>query len=268
VKIRPIKHRYRHVIYLGFLTILLLGACGAPPTPETMPTATRLPTDTPISTATAVPTETPTATTSPTATMLPTATPIPTASPTEEIATATLVPTETPIPTATPEPIVTPEPTVTPIPTATPKPTVTPAPTVTPKPTATHTPKPTATHTPQPPTDTPRPATSGNITITSIAYDGEKGRSEPDEYAVIKNIGSSAVNLAGWRLNAGAEGQDFYFPDHTMAPGEVCRVYTDENHPEYCGFSFRSGQAVWANSGDCGYLYNNVGEKVSSYCYD
>lgn len=116
-----------------------------------------------------------------------------------------------------------------------------------------------------PVTDIPNP---GNITITDIFYDGEEGRSEPDEYAVIKNTGNSAVNLGGWRLNAGAEGQDFYFPDHTIAPGEVCRVYTNEDHLESCGFSFRSGQAVWANSGDCGYLYNKAGEEVSSYCYD
>ncbi len=252
MKTRRIKYHYRHLIYLGFLVILLLSACGAPPTSDLTPTAMPVPTESPMPTATATPTEVPSATASATvaatASLPPTDTPMPIPSPTEEIATATLVPTETPVPTATPEPIVTPEPTVTPIPTATPKPT--------------------ATHTPQPPTNTPRPVTSGNITITSIAYDGEKGRSEPDEYAVIKNTGSSAVNLAGWRLNAGAEGQDFYFPDYTMVPGEVCRVYTDENHPEYCGFSFGSGQALWANSGDCGYLYNNAGEKISSYCYD
>jgi competence protein ComEC len=169
---------------------------------------------------------------------------------------------------AQPTPTFTPNPTNTAIPTNTPVPsTNTPIPTNTPVP-STNTPIPT--NTPVPSTNTPIPTdtpTPGDIEITNVFYDGVKGRSEPDEYAVIENTGGSAVNLSGWRLNAGADGQDFYFPDYTMQPGKACRVYTNEDHPEYCGFNFGSGRALWANSGDCGYLYNNAGTEVSRYCY-
>ena len=119
---------------------------------------------------------------------------------------------------------------------------------------------------------TPIPTSDGSgggavVIIDYIFYDGVVKQVESDEYAVIKNTGSSPVNLSGWRLNAGAPGQDFYFPSHTLNPGESCRVYTNESHPETCGFSFGEESAIWANSGDCGHLYDNTGVEVDEYCY-
>jgi len=52
-----------------------------------------------------------------------------------------------------------------------------------------------------------------------------------------------------------------------MQPGQECRVYTNEVHPQPCGFSFGSTSALWSNSGDCGFLYNDGGSLVSTYCY-
>jgi hypothetical protein len=105
------------------------------------------------------------------------------------------------------------------------------------------------------------------VRITYIRYDGDVPRVESDEYAVIENLGGSPVNLKGWRLNAGDPGQDFTFPDFELQPGRQCRVYTNEYHPEYCGFSFGSGKAIWNNEGDCGHLYDANGAEVSTYCY-
>lgn len=130
-------------------------------------------------------------------------------------------------------------------------------------------PKPTLTPTVQP-TITPKPTQSPeppSVEIIDIFYDGVVPYVESDEYAAIKNTGSVPVILDGWRLNAGAPGQDFWFPDFTMQPGQECRVYTNEVHPEWCGFSFGSSSALWSNSGDCGYLYNELGSPVSTYCY-
>ena len=92
-------------------------------------------------------------------------------------------------------------------------------------------------------------------------------RVETDEYAHITNNGSASVNLKGGHLNAGDPGQDFWFPDFVIEPGQSCRVYTNEYHPESCGFSFGSGRAIWNNKGDCGYLYDATGAMVSEYCY-
>jgi hypothetical protein len=105
------------------------------------------------------------------------------------------------------------------------------------------------------------------IEITDIFFDGVVPQSESDEYAEITNLGSRSVNLEDWRLNAGELGQDFTFPEYWITPGQSCRVYTNEIHPESCGFSFMSGVAFWNNEDDCGYLYNQSGAQVSSYCY-
>lgn len=103
--------------------------------------------------------------------------------------------------------------------------------------------------------------------ITLIFYDGVVPQVESDEYAEIANQGGCSVNLSGWRLNAGDPGQDFVFPAFELQPEQRCRVYTNEHHPEHCGFSYGSGQALWNNGGDCGYLYNPSGAEVSRYCY-
>jgi hypothetical protein len=60
----------------------------------------------------------------------------------------------------------------------------------------------------------------------------------------------------------------FHFPvGFVMQPGQVCRVYTDEVHPEWCGLSFgyrKSG--VWNNSApDAAVLFDGDGAVVSRW---
>jgi len=138
------------------------------------------------------------------------------------------------------------------------------------------TPPPTATPMPAAPTATApavatvapsAPSGSAAVVIQYVNYDGAVSRVESDEYAVIANIGSAAINLGGWRLNAGDNGQDFRFPGVDLGPGQSVRVYTNQVHPESGGFSFRSGKAIWNNKGDCGYLFNQGGAVVSEWCY-
>lgn len=120
---------------------------------------------------------------------------------------------------------------------------------------------------PQPTATQPAEPAAGAVKIVRIFYDGVVPTDESDEYAVIKNVGGSPINLAGWRLNADDEGQDFWFPDVVLQPGQECRVYTNEYHPESCGFTFGNGNPIWANGGECGHLYDNTGAEVSQYCY-
>ncbi len=112
----------------------------------------------------------------------------------------------------------------------------------------------------------PTPA-PGDVRIAYVYYDGQVAQVESDEYAVVENAGGVPVDLAGWRLNAGGEGEDFWFPKFVLGPGRECRVYTNEHHPERCGFSFGSSTALWRNSGDCGHLYDADGTEDSTYCY-
>ena len=127
---------------------------------------------------------------------------------------------------------------------------------------------PASTDTPVPaPTDTPAPAGVPNVVIEFLYYDGQVARVESDEYAVIANVGTASANLAGWCLNAGDSGQDFWFPPIDLAPGQQLRVYTNEVHPESGGHSFGSGSAIWNNKGECGYLFDSTGQEVSTRCY-
>lgn len=141
----------------------------------------------------------------------------------------------------------------------------TPVATTPPQATATSPPPTPAEPTSLPPTEAP--AEQGRVEISYINYDGQVYRSEADEYAEIRNVGGTPVNLGGWRLYAGDPGQDFWFPSYVLQPGASCRVYTNQAHPESCGFSFGRGSAVWNNGGDCGYLYDSGGVQVDSYCY-
>ncbi|MGD2027824.1 MAG: lamin tail domain-containing protein [Anaerolineales bacterium] len=106
-----------------------------------------------------------------------------------------------------------------------------------------------------------------SVVIETVAYDGIEQPVETDEYAVITNTGEEAVDLTGWTLNAGGNQQDFVFPGYVLDAGQSCRVYTNEIHPETCGFSFQMGESIWANSGDCGYLYDSTDALMDEYCY-
>jgi len=253
------------------LPLVLKSYLPLPSTATATPTATGAPTvtptntqtHTPTATATPSPTRTATSTTTPTNTPGPTSTATPTPTP-------TLTPTATPTPTPTPTPTNTATPTATATPTRTPTrtatPTRTPTKTVTRTPTITATPTSTRTPTRTPtPTATSPPSTTGDVRITYIFVDGA-GSQEPDEYVQIRNYDTRSIQLSGWTLRDEAN-HVFTFPSHVMQPDQVCRVYTNEYHPEWCGFSYNSGLAIWNNGGDCAYLRDSMGTTVDTYCY-
>jgi len=119
------------------------------------------------------------------------------------------------------------------------------------------------------PSPTPEPPRVVNVQITRIFYDGLVPRVESDEYVEITNLGTEPVDLADWVLKDISEGYPtFTFPSYILQPGKTVRVYTNEIHPEYGGFSFGSGKAVWNNTDpDTAALYNAQGEEVSRRSY-
>jgi hypothetical protein len=44
------------------------------------------------------------------------------------------------------------------------------------------------------------------------------------------------------------------FTSLVMKPGRDCRIYTNEYHPEWCGFGYGNASAIWNNTGDTAYL--------------
>ena len=120
------------------------------------------------------------------------------------------------------------------------------------------------------PTATPAaPAGKPNVQITHIFYDGLVYRVESDEYVEITNLGNAPQDLAGWRLIDISEGYpSFTFPHYILEPGAKIRVYTNEIHPEWDGFSFGFGKAAWNNKEpDVAALYDTNGNEVSRRSY-
>lgn len=138
--------------------------------------------------------------------------------------------------------------------------------TMTPSPWPTYTPGPPPTIDPSPgPTITSPPPSTGNVVILDIYYDGA-GQNEADEYVEIRNDDLTPIELYGWTLSDQAN-HSFSFPSFVISVSQVCRVYTNENHPEWCGFNYGSAGAIWNNTGDCATLRDVKNTLVDEYCY-
>jgi endonuclease YncB( thermonuclease family) len=109
------------------------------------------------------------------------------------------------------------------------------------------------------------------VRIIGMRRDGVVNAKEPDEYVEISNQGTVAQDLTNWHLDSergAASGQVFHFPPRfVMRPGQVCRVYTDEMHPEWCGLSFGyRWSGVWSNNEpDAAVLVDEAGAVVSRW---
>ena len=108
-----------------------------------------------------------------------------------------------------------------------------------------------------------------NVQITSIFYDGLVPNVESDEYVEITNLGDQSQDLTSCVLTDISDGYpSFTFPSYILAPGESIRVYTNEYHPEWGGFSFEYSRAIWNNTEpDVAALYDSHGNEVSRKSY-
>jgi hypothetical protein len=106
------------------------------------------------------------------------------------------------------------------------------------------------------------------LRIDEIHADGAINPAEPDEHVAFTNVAGETLDLTGWHLVSVQGNQVYSFPDgQRIAAGQTCRVYTDELHPEHCGLSWRSGQAIWRNGGDKAELRDAAGRLVDHACY-
>ena len=80
------------------------------------------------------------------------------------------------------------------------------------------------------------------------------------------------MNLKGWVLkDMGARGPRFVFEEsYEFSAGDRIRVYTDQVHSQWGGFSFARGSAIWKNDisdPDRAGLFNPSGDLVSEKSY-
>ena len=115
------------------------------------------------------------------------------------------------------------------------------------------------------PTATSAPGSTGDIRLVQIYYN-PPGSTEGGEYVVIRNFDTNGIQLQNWTLRDSAN-HVFTFPSFVIQPNQTCRVYTNENHPEWCSFNYGSGSAIWNNTGDTATLRNSFGQTVDTCTY-
>ncbi|MFE6049130.1 choice-of-anchor K domain-containing protein [Kitasatospora sp. NPDC056446] len=107
-----------------------------------------------------------------------------------------------------------------------------------------------------------------DVVITGIHYKGGVKYTQADEYVEIVNRGTAHADISGWHLYADDPGQNFTFPPGTtLKAGQRIRIYTNEVHAEWGGYSYNSGRAIWNDKGDTAHLSDSQGELVSDYSY-
>ncbi|UCD97935.1 MAG: lamin tail domain-containing protein [Chloroflexota bacterium] len=103
--------------------------------------------------------------------------------------------------------------------------------------------------------------TTGNIWIITIRVIGSNVN-ESDEYVEIRNEDTVNIQLLNWTLTDydyswSFRENKFTFPSYVIKPGEICRVYTNENHPEWCGFNWKKTKEIWPNSAGHAFLWDS-----------
>ena len=108
---------------------------------------------------------------------------------------------------------------------------------------------------------------ASNVVLTDLAFAGRVPVTEADEYVEFQNQGALPQNLTGWTISSVRGGQRYVFGGLTMQPGQVCRLYTNESHPEWCGLNWGRATPQWNNTGDRANLLDASGKVVSSIGY-
>ncbi len=105
----------------------------------------------------------------------------------------------------------------------------------------------------------------GDVQITYAHYVGNN-LNEANEFIEIKNNDTHSVQLHNWTLTD-AGNEIFSFPYLVLQPGQVCRIYTNEYHAQWCGFTFEQGNGIWENTGDTITLSNEAGQTIDTCSY-
>jgi endonuclease G, mitochondrial len=105
----------------------------------------------------------------------------------------------------------------------------------------------------------------GGITIPSILYAPTTGAT--NEYVVIHNGGSSAVDMTGWTLRDAAN-HVYTFPSFSLTAGADVKVWTKAGTDSATDVYWGSVQAIWNNTGgDTAILQDALGAEVTRYSY-
>lgn len=88
-----------------------------------------------------------------------------------------------------------------------------------------------------------------------------------EEYVSLENVGHDAVDLGGWRIEDDA-GHVFEFPlDFSLEPGASVTVRSGSGEDGESELYWGSERAIWDNTGDSVFLYDDAGSLVLKRSY-
>jgi hypothetical protein len=88
--------------------------------------------------------------------------------------------------------------------------------------------------------------------ITGIHADaaGDDRRNLNGEYALVRNTGATAINLARWNLDAGDRSQRFSLASYSLKKGATVRIHTGRGTTRAGHLYLGAGRPIWNNDGD------------------
>jgi len=102
------------------------------------------------------------------------------------------------------------------------------------------------------------------VAVTDV---NPSGSTINDEYVVVENGGSSAVDCSGWSLSDAA-GYTYDFPaGFTLDAGATVTVHTGEGTDTSTDLYWGYGREVWNDGGDTATLADDAGTTVDTYSY-
>jgi hypothetical protein len=96
---------------------------------------------------------------------------------------------------------------------------------------------------------------------------GADRRNLNGEYMLVRNTGAAAVNLAGWKLDAGDRSQRFSLASYHLKKGATVRIHTGRGTTRAGHLFLGSGRPIWDNDGDTAALIDLHNIVVSRYRY-
>jgi hypothetical protein len=105
--------------------------------------------------------------------------------------------------------------------------------------------------------------------ITGIHADaaGDDRGNRNGEYALVRNTGAAAINLASWKLDARDRSQRFTLPSYVLKKGATVRIHTGRGMTKAGHLYLGSGRPIWNNDGDTATLIDPHNITVSRYRY-
>ncbi|WP_367343846.1 lamin tail domain-containing protein [Methanomethylovorans sp.] len=85
-----------------------------------------------------------------------------------------------------------------------------------------------------------------------------------EEFVMIKNLGSSSVDLTGWQIKDEGDKHTYTFPSFRLEAGATVTLYTADGPNTETELFWGSGKPIWNNDGDTAFLYDNEGYLIDS----